>query len=257
MSPLGKKKCPYSPMQKRGLINPSPVKLDDNTVSSTGADTQIQRTKGVNTVFGGRDADSERADLNSRTKDFNNSPEGRQMAKTLQAMGGTLGTGVKGSKHKDGKIYFSFQDAENNKQYFTKEDYDNLMVNYKRAKNATVGRTSLMESRASDGQQATYMNQDAMTNFVNTKDAVGRGERSVNINRDQPDYTGPHYGSDEYYAKVDADNMKKYAHRDDGGYVDKDSNAGKLPLKYDNFGFLLDHHGRRVERRGAFNYRPK
>ena len=27
MSPIGKKKCPYSPMQKRGLINPSPVKL--------------------------------------------------------------------------------------------------------------------------------------------------------------------------------------------------------------------------------------
>jgi hypothetical protein len=26
MSPIGKKKCPYSPMQKRGLINPSPVK---------------------------------------------------------------------------------------------------------------------------------------------------------------------------------------------------------------------------------------
>ena len=27
MSPIGKKKCPYSPMQKKGLINPSPVKL--------------------------------------------------------------------------------------------------------------------------------------------------------------------------------------------------------------------------------------
>lgn len=26
MSPIGKKKCPYSPMQKKGLINPSPVK---------------------------------------------------------------------------------------------------------------------------------------------------------------------------------------------------------------------------------------
>jgi|TARA_R100000149_G_scaffold60749_1_gene29975 hypothetical protein len=27
MSPIGKKKCPYSPMQKRGLINPSPATL--------------------------------------------------------------------------------------------------------------------------------------------------------------------------------------------------------------------------------------
>ena len=28
MSPIGKKKCPYSPMQKKGLINPSPVKIE-------------------------------------------------------------------------------------------------------------------------------------------------------------------------------------------------------------------------------------
>jgi len=27
MSPIGKKKCPYSPMQKKGLINPSPATL--------------------------------------------------------------------------------------------------------------------------------------------------------------------------------------------------------------------------------------
>lgn len=30
MSPIGKKKCPYSPMQKKGLINPSPVKENGN-----------------------------------------------------------------------------------------------------------------------------------------------------------------------------------------------------------------------------------
>ena len=151
MSPIGKKKCPYSPMQKRGLINPSPVKMEeDNTVNSSGSDVEIQRTQGVNTVFTGRDAESERSDLKNRTKSFNNSPEGRQMAKTLQAMGSALGTGEKGSKDRDGNIYFTFQDAENNKQRFTRADYDNLMVNYKRAKNATVGRTSLMESRAID-----------------------------------------------------------------------------------------------------------
>ncbi len=36
MSPVGKKKCSYSPMQKRGLISDSPVKLNGNTVSSSG-----------------------------------------------------------------------------------------------------------------------------------------------------------------------------------------------------------------------------
>lgn len=33
MSPIGKKKCPYSPMQKRGLINPSPVKIETSVQS--------------------------------------------------------------------------------------------------------------------------------------------------------------------------------------------------------------------------------
>ena len=33
MSPIGKKKCPYSPMQKKGLINPSPVKIEASVQS--------------------------------------------------------------------------------------------------------------------------------------------------------------------------------------------------------------------------------
>ena len=36
MSPVGKKKCSYSPMQKKGLIKGSPVMANGNTVSSTG-----------------------------------------------------------------------------------------------------------------------------------------------------------------------------------------------------------------------------
>ena len=255
MSPIGKKKCPYSPMQKRGLINPSPVKIEDNTVSSSGADTQIQRTKGVNTVFSGRDTDSEKSDLNYRTKDFNNSPEGRQMAKTIQAMSGALNIS-KGAKDKQGNTYYLFEDAENNVQRFTRDDYENLMTNYKRAKNRTVGQTSLMESRASGGQQATYMNQDALSRYVNTKDAGNRG-RTVDLNREEErPYTGPHYGSDEYYAKIDAENMKRYAHRDDpGGYVDNSKEG--YPLAYDNFGFLVDERGARVSKKGGFNYRSK
>lgn len=255
MSPIGKKKCPYSPMQKKGLINPSPIKLEDGEpVNSSGGQTTIVSTRGLNTAFTGRDNMSEKADFDRRTKDFNNSPEGRQMAKTLQAMGGVLSTGTKGFKDKDGNTYFSFQDAENNKQIFTKDDYENLAAKYKRAKNRTVGQTSLVESRRSGGQQATYMNQDSMRRYTSTKDATGRG-RTIDLNREaERPYTGPYYGSDEYYAKVDADNMKKYAHRDDkGGYVGNEKEG--FPLAYDNFGFLIDERGARVERNRAFNYR--
>jgi len=45
MSPIGKKKCSYSPMQKRGLISDSPVKLSGNTVSSTGEEEEEGQAK--------------------------------------------------------------------------------------------------------------------------------------------------------------------------------------------------------------------
>lgn len=37
MSPIGKKKCPYSPLQKRGLINPSPVMNNGDDKKEKGA----------------------------------------------------------------------------------------------------------------------------------------------------------------------------------------------------------------------------
>ena len=42
MSPIGKRKCPYSPLQKRGLINPSPVmnNSDEKKVSSSSSSYQ-------------------------------------------------------------------------------------------------------------------------------------------------------------------------------------------------------------------------
>ena len=41
-SPIGKKKCPYSPMQKKGLISDAPRMLDGNTVSSSGKRPDIE-----------------------------------------------------------------------------------------------------------------------------------------------------------------------------------------------------------------------
>lgn len=43
-SPIGKRKCPYSPMQKRGLISDTPIMLNGNAVSSSGkSDIDIDR----------------------------------------------------------------------------------------------------------------------------------------------------------------------------------------------------------------------
>ncbi len=55
-SPIGKRKCPYSPMQKRGLINESPVMMNGNTVSSSGGKSiDVDRKVGGNVNYMIRD----------------------------------------------------------------------------------------------------------------------------------------------------------------------------------------------------------
>ena len=51
-SPIGKRKCPYSPMQKRGLINESPVMMNGNTVASSGGKSvDVDRKAGGNVNY--------------------------------------------------------------------------------------------------------------------------------------------------------------------------------------------------------------
>ena len=55
MSPIGKKKCSYTPMQKKGLISPMP-KTEETTVdivdSETGKKTKVTKKDGVYTRAG-------------------------------------------------------------------------------------------------------------------------------------------------------------------------------------------------------------
>jgi len=52
MSPIGKKKCSYSPMQKKGLINESPVMMSGNTVPSSGGKSiDVGRKAGGNVNY--------------------------------------------------------------------------------------------------------------------------------------------------------------------------------------------------------------
>ena len=57
MSPIGKKKCSYSPMQKKGLINPSPAKVV--TSSSGGSTSSVTKpaasSMGIRTFVGAND----------------------------------------------------------------------------------------------------------------------------------------------------------------------------------------------------------
>ena len=146
-------------------------------------------------------ADSRRADKQRRTKDFNTSPEGRQLAETVTNMARSM-SGKKGFK-KDGQTYFRMYGPNNEEIDFTQKDYDNAATAHARKKNQTVGRKSLEESRASGGQQASYMNDQIMSQEVNLSTG-GAPKRNVRLDR-QPDnpYTGPQYATTDYYNKLD------------------------------------------------------
>jgi hypothetical protein len=259
-SPIGKRKCVYSPMQKRGLINETPIKIAGNSMSpakisvssSGGATTTVPRagltgTTGMNRAFksdGKVLDDSRRADKERRTQDFNTSPEGRQLSATVTNMA----RGMSGSKgfEKDGQTFFRMYGPDNEAIDFTKKDYDNAATAYARMRNQTVGRKSLEESRASGGQQASYMNDSTMGNQINL--AVGGGpRRNVKLDR-QPvtPYTGPQYASTDYYNKLDEENKAKYITA---------SNFPNFKGKADQFGFILDDQGRRDEKSESWRYR--
>jgi len=259
-SPIGKRKCPYSPMQKRGLINETPIKIAGNSMSpakisvpsSGGTTTTVSRagitgTTGMNRAFASDAdviADSRKSDKQRRTKDFNTSPEGRQLAETVTNMAQSMHN-KKGFK-KDGQTFFRMYGPDQEPIDFTQQDYDRAAVAYARRKNQTVGRQSLDESRASGGQQATYMNSDNMSQNVRL-DTGGKPRRDTRLDR-EPDtpYTGPQYRSTDYYNKLDEDNRAKYLTA---------SNFPNFKGKTDQFGFILDDQGRRAEKRDAFRYR--
>jgi hypothetical protein len=258
-SPIGKRKCPYSPMQKRGLINETPIKIAGNSMSpakvsvpsSGGATTTVPRatltsTTGMNRAFSDQStiADSRKSDKERRTKDFNTSPEGRQLAATVTNMARGM-SGSKGFK-KDGQTFFRMYGPDNEAIDFTQKDYDNAATAYARSKNQTVGRKSLEESRASGGQQASYMNDSTMSNQVDLSTGGGP-KRNVRLDR-QPvtPYAGPQYASTDYYNKLDEENKAKYLTA---------SNFPNFKGKADQFGFILDDQGRRAEKSDAFRYR--
>ena len=259
-SPIGKRKCPYSPMQKKGLINETPIKMAGNSMSpakisvpsSGGATATVPRTgltgtTGMNRAFksdGSVLADSRKSDKQRRTKDFNTSPEGRQLAATVTNMARGM-SGSKGFK-KDGQTFFRMYGPDNEPIDFTQQDYDNAATAYARRKNQTVGRQSLAEASASGGQQASYMNDSTMSNQVNLSTGGGP-KRNVALDR-QPvtPYAGPQYASTDYYNKLDEENKAKYLTA---------SNFPNFKGETDQFGFILDDQGRRAEKRDAFRYR--
>ena len=222
MSPIGKKKCSYSPMQKKGLINSSPAKV---ATSSTGSSSTASVTKpaagsiGIRTFVGGNDAITQTNDFERRTDDFNKTPEGRRLADTIQAMGTALNSG----DFKEGSKPF-FTNSAGETTYFTEDDYKNASGKYKLAKNASVGQKSLADRGASGGAQSSYMDSNVLRDVV----SINKGGKNIevaNLNETQDFADYPTFGDDAYYQGIADKKAQKIA--DEKAYAKKQSDAVK------------------------------
>ena len=222
MSPIGKKKCSYSPMQKKGLINPSPAKI---ATSSTGSSSTTSVTKpaagsiGIRTFTGGNDNDTQRNDFERRTSDFNKTPEGKRLADSVNAMGTALNSG----QFKEGSNYF-FTNSAGEKTYFTEDDYKNASGTYAMAKNDSVGKQSLEDRGASGGQQSSYMDSNALRDVI----SINKGGKNIevaNLNETQDFADYPTFGDDAYYQNIADKKASKEA--DEQAYIKKQTEAVK------------------------------
>ena len=222
MSPVGKNKCSYSPMQKKGLINPSPVKV---ATSSTGSSSTSTVTKpaagsiGIRTFTGGNDNDTQTNDFERRTKEFNATPEGSRLSDSVNAMSSAMNSG----NFKEGSNYF-FTNSDGKETYFTEEDYKNAAGRYVKAKNASVGQESLQDRGASGGQQSSYMDSSSLRDVISSNKG-GKNVEVANLkeNKDFADY--PTFGDDTYYQGIANEQASKKD--DEQAYVKKQTDAVK------------------------------
>mgnify|MGYP003640288833 FL=1 len=222
MSPVGKNKCSYSPMQKKGLINPSPVKV---ATSSTGSSSTSTVTKpaaggvGIRTIVGANDPITQSNDFDRRTQDFNKTPEGKRLSDSVNAMSGAINSG----DFKDGSNYF-FKNSAGETTYFTEDDYKNASGAYVKAKNDSVGQKSLEERGASGGNKSSYMDSSVLRDVV----SINKGGKNIEVanlkeNKDFADY--PKFGDDTYYQGIANEQASKKA--DEQVYVKKQTDAVK------------------------------
>jgi len=218
MSPVGKKKCSYSPMQKKGLINPSPVK---ETTPNNGGSSTTAVTKpaiGIRTFTGGHDNITQTNDFERRTADFNKTPEGQRLKDTVNKMSEAMVSG----DFKSGKPYFTNSSGE--ATYFTEDDYKNASGRYVQAKNASVGQKSLADRGKSGGKMSSYMDSSVLRDVVSiNKEGKNVEVANLNENQDFADY--PTYGDDAYYQGIADKKAQKIA--DEKAYAKKQSDAAK------------------------------
>lgn len=187
-----------NPLKSKGLLNKSPFKANGNTMAYNNGEptdkTKLKKTMNA-AARPSYDADSVKANKEVRTKEFNETPEGRAMADKMQLLSGAMGTqkGQSSGPNK-GKFFYTDQSKDPGFQsvYFDKNDYKKLADDYAEAKyQFSVPRNEAM--KAEHGDVASYTDtetgevQDYGEFYGNAGgDRFADGKKVVKVDRPNP-----------------------------------------------------------------------
>ena len=127
-------------LKSKGLLNDSPFKANGNTMAYNNGEPveKTKLTKTMNAVARpSHDPDAVKANKEVRTKEFNETPEGRKMADRVNLLSGNMRTqdGQTSGPNK-GKYVYKDQSKPHGQQsvYFTADDYKKAADEYAKAK---------------------------------------------------------------------------------------------------------------------------
>lgn len=184
-----------NPLKSKGLLNKGPFKANGNTMAYNNGEPKIEKT--MNAVARpSYDADSVKANKEVRTKEFNETPEGRIMADRVNLLSGKMRTqsGQTSGPNK-GKFYYTDESKEPGFQtvYFSKEDYKKAADDYAKAKyQFSVPRNKAMKDLHGDVASYTDTETDEVQNYGESYKMAGGdafenvGKARVKVDRPNP-----------------------------------------------------------------------
>tara|TARA_R110002050_G_scaffold115014_1_gene230972 strand:+ start:73 stop:711 length:639 start_codon:yes stop_codon:yes gene_type:complete len=135
-----------NPLKSKGLLNKSPFKANGNTMAYNNGDpttskpvdkSKLEKTAKQIVAGGAYDADAVKANKEQRTKEFNETPEGRALADKVNKLSGAMGS-QKAQSRGINKGKFSYQDISKDPGYqtvyFSPDDYKSAADEYAKAK---------------------------------------------------------------------------------------------------------------------------
>jgi hypothetical protein len=135
-----------NPLKSKGLLNKSPFKANGNTMAYNNGEpvtakstdkAKLDKTVKQIVAGGAYDPDAVKANKEVRTKEFNETPEGRKMADRVNLLSGAMGSQKAQSRGQNkGKFYYTDQSKDPGYQtvYFTPDDYKSAADDYAKAK---------------------------------------------------------------------------------------------------------------------------